>query len=63
MGSIVKIMGEDYVYVVDNSVVKKEKVVLGYTDGNYFEVISGVYSGEILIVSDLNMIQDGIKCS
>ncbi|MEK6646803.1 MAG: efflux RND transporter periplasmic adaptor subunit [Candidatus Firestonebacteria bacterium] len=61
VGSIVKIMGEDYVYVVDNSVVKKKKVVLGYTDGNYFEVISGVYSGEILIVSDLNMIQDGIK--
>lgn len=54
--------GQTYVYILDeNNTVRKKNVVLGKSDGNYYEVKSGINSGDRVINNTFKLYKDGDK--
>lgn len=50
---------EKYVFVVEDDKSFKKKVVTGITNGDWVEIITGLRSGEKVIVSGQNQVKDG----
>lgn len=48
-------------FVVKNGVAKQRKLVLGVTDGEYYEVLSGISSGEQVVIVGGYALADGTK--
>jgi len=55
--------GNYSVFTIENSVARKHAVTIGETQNNLAEVISGLKAGEKVIVTNLNMLQDGDEVS
>ena len=52
---------DDFVYTVENGVLKMRKIVTGANDGKFIEVISGLSEGDIVITSSTEGLSDGLK--
>ncbi|NQV18787.1 MAG: efflux RND transporter periplasmic adaptor subunit [Armatimonadetes bacterium] len=50
----------DYVYVVESDTAKKRYIETGKENGN-FEIISGLKTGDRVIVEGLNLVSEGVK--
>jgi multidrug efflux pump subunit AcrA (membrane-fusion protein) len=51
--------GDYSVFINDNGTAKKTKVIIGETDGNNVEIISGLQDGEQIICTNTSTLQDG----
>ena len=57
--SVLEEGGRRYVYVLENGVAKRREVELGRVSPAYYEVLSGVREGELVVVSGMNGLKDG----
>jgi membrane fusion protein, multidrug efflux system len=49
------------VFVVDNGIAHQRRVVIGATDGNTIEVVSGLQKGEVCVIAGNQSLADGSK--
>lgn len=54
-------LAEAHVYKIENGRAHRIKIATGMTDGNYTVVKSGVKEDDILAVSNINNLRDGVK--
>jgi multidrug efflux pump subunit AcrA (membrane-fusion protein) len=59
--AITKRLGKDVAFVVNGKIVEMRELKLGYYDLNQYEVVEGVKPGELVVVEDLPLLQDGVK--
>jgi multidrug efflux pump subunit AcrA (membrane-fusion protein) len=59
--ALIKKLGEEFVYVIEEKTVHKRNVKTGYDDGEFIEIIHGIKANEFIAISDLNVLQDGMK--
>lgn len=53
--------GEQYVYLIANGVAARKTVQIGFTDDEHAEVLSGVTSGDTVVVAGQGSLHDGSK--
>lgn len=53
--------GEQYVYLIANGVAARKTVQIGFTDDQHAEVLSGVNSGDTVVVAGQGSLHDGSK--
>lgn len=51
--------GESFVYVLDKDRVQKRKVVIGYSNDKYYEIVEGIKKGDKVVTSFNDRIKDG----
>lgn len=52
---------EKYVFLVNDSIVKRVSVKVGIRDGEMLEIVSGITEGDIVVASGASMLVDGSK--
>lgn len=53
--------GDYSVFINDNGIAKKQKVVIGETDQNNVEITSGIKDGDEIICTNTSTLQDGVQ--
>lgn len=53
--------GEQYVYLITNGVAARKTVQIGFTDDQHAEVLSGVNTGDAVVVAGQGSLHDGSK--
>lgn len=59
--ALIRIDNQSHVFVVSDNEAKRIEVVTGLQDGNWFEVVQGLTSGDELIITGQNNLRDGAK--
>lgn len=59
--ALVEEAGEQYVYLISKNVAAKRTVTIGFTDDENAEVLSGIKSGESVVVAGQGSLRDGVK--
>lgn len=59
--ALIRIDNQSHVFVVSDNEAKRIEVVTGLQDGNWFEVVQGLASGDELIITGQNNLRDGAK--
>ncbi|MEI6972264.1 MAG: efflux RND transporter periplasmic adaptor subunit [bacterium] len=55
------VAGSTFVYVVRNGTARRQTVALGIGDGTFHEVISGLQSGDVVVIRGKEALADGTK--
>ncbi len=59
--TVLRRLGEIFVYVVDGEIAKKRIVVPGITLGGIVEIIDGIEAGEKIVYQGQTLLEDGVK--
>lgn len=57
--SVLNKSGEHFVYVLDKDRANKKKVVMGYSNDKYYEIVEGINKGDKIITSFNDKVEDG----
>ncbi|OGF46754.1 MAG: hypothetical protein A2452_09375 [Candidatus Firestonebacteria bacterium RIFOXYC2_FULL_39_67] len=59
--ALVRKNDDKFIYAIKNNVIVKHVVETGYDDGKLLEIKKGLAAGEMIAMSDFNVLQDGLK--
>jgi multidrug efflux pump subunit AcrA (membrane-fusion protein) len=59
--TVLRRLGETFVYVVENDVARKRLVVPGITLGGVVEIVEGLDAGESVVYQGQTLLEDGVK--
>jgi RND family efflux transporter MFP subunit len=61
LAAIYKDNGRDYVYVIKEGKACRQSVTLGKHNASQIHIISGIGKGDVVAISNINILQDGMK--
>ena len=51
---------DNYVFIAEDGILKMRKIVTGFSDGNFIQIVSGLNEGDIVITSSTSGLSEGL---